>query len=679
MTVQWFAVAEEIGGEWRSVVRLGREDMDALGVSGGDIVEIQGARVTAGRVLPAWGSKGTPGLVALDRGTRRNAGVEVGGQVQIRPVKWSPAARLWLGGKGGLSCDQDAFLASLVNLPVVQGDILDGDYIVARVEPEGVVVVGPVTRLEWLARATPTSDRVTYRDIGGLGPELAKVRELVELPLRRPELFAHLGIEAPRGILLYGPPGTGKTLIARAVANETAASFFAVSGPEIMDKFYGQSEARLREVFDQARRGAPSVIFLDELDAIAPKRDQVTGEVEKRVVAQLLALMDGLDERGSVIVIGATNLPDLLDPALRRPGRFDREIRIGVPDAAGRLQILQVHTRWMPCQPDVDLPKIAELTPGFVGADLQALCREAALVALRRFLAAEASGEPMPLSDLRVTMDDFLCAARDVEPSALREFPVEVPRITFGDVGGLAAAKAHLSKFVIWPLRYPGLYRQAGLRVPRGVLLSGPPGCGKTILARAVAGEAKANFLYVKGPSLLSRWLGESERALREVFRRARQAAPAIIFFDEIDSWAGNRHGDPIGSRLSSQLQAEFDGLESSGDVCVLAATNRAEFLDHALLRPGRFDLHIAVSLPTTSDRAEIWTVCLKGRPIEEGLDCQRLAALSEGMSGAEIAAAVQMASLNAVHRVIAGEYDQIVIRPGDLERALAEVGRKTP
>jgi transitional endoplasmic reticulum ATPase len=538
---------------------------------------------------------------------------------------------------------------------------------------------------------------VPYEDIGGLKPQLHRIREMIELPLRYPEVFERLGIDAPKGVLLHGPPGCGKTLIARAIAHETEANFFAVSGPEIIHKFYGESEAHLRKIFEEATRQGPSIIFLDEIDAIAPRREQVVGEVEKRVVAQLLALMDGLNKRQNVIVIGATNIPNALDPALRRPGRFDREISIPIPDRRGRLDILEIHSRGMPLKPDVDMDRLAEITHGFVGADLEALCREAAMICLRDILAdLDFSLAKIPyerLAKLEVRMDHFLSALREVEPSAIREVFVEVPNVRWSDVGGLARLKQRLLEAVEWPLRYATLYEQAGVRPPKGILLSGPPGCGKTLLAKAIATESQVNFISVKGPALLSKYVGESERQVRDIFRKARQAAPCIIFFDELDALMPARGGavsdTPVTDRVLSQFLAELDGIEELKGVLVLGATNRLDRLDPAVLRPGRFDEVVEIPPSEEPERREIFEVHLRGKPVAQDVKISDLAAQSAGFTGAQIASVCNLAALRAVRRAVglAGGSDtgkpplatqaKALIVADDLAAALAEISPK--
>jgi transitional endoplasmic reticulum ATPase len=499
--------------------------------------------------------------------------------------------------------------------------------------------------------------RTTYEDIGGLHEEIQRVREMVELPLRHPELFQRLGIEPPKGVLLHGPPGCGKTLLARAVANESEANFFSINGPEIMSKFYGESEARLREIFQQAQQNAPSIIFIDELDAIAPKREEVTGEVERRVVAQLLALMDGLSGRGNVIVIGATNRPGALDPALRRPGRFDREIEIGVPDKQGRYEILQIHTRGMPLAEDVDLKKLSEMTHGYTGADLSALSRETAMKALRRYLPQinleEERIPPSVLEKMDVRMQDFMEAYKEVTPTAMREVYIEVPTVHWDDIGGLEDVKQELKEAVEWPIKNPEMFTRLGIRPPKGILLYGPPGCGKTLLARAVATESEANYITIKGPEVFSKWVGESEKAIREVFRKARMAAPSVIFFDEMDSLVPRRGlgfaDSGVSERVISQLLTEMDGIVSLEDIVVIAATNRPDMVDPAILRPGRFDRLIYVREPDEKSRMQIFKIYTKNVPLAKDVNLQQLVTMAKNYSGADIEALCREAAMHAL------------------------------
>jgi len=549
-------VAEARGRDvGRGIARIDPEVMERLGLTPGDVVEISGKRKTVAICWPGYNEDAGKGIIRIDGYTRENAGVSIDEKVTVRKVEARKAKKITLAPIEPLRIEgAEEYLAQILEGRVVtRGDCIPigimgrrVDLVVTSVQPPApAVIIDADTEIaigEKPAAVVREVPKVTYEDIGGLREEIRKIREMVELPLKYPELFERLGVEAPKGVLLYGPPGTGKTLLAKAVANETNAAFFSISGPEIMSKFYGESEERLREIFRQAEENAPSIIFIDEIDAIAPKREEVTGEVEKRVVSQLLALMDGLKPRGRVVVIGATNRPNAIDPALRRPGRFDREIEIGVPNKQGRLEILQIHTRGMPLSEDVDLEKIASVTHGFVGADLAALCKEAAMRALRRILPEiDFEKDTIPaeiLNKITVTMNDFMEALKDVEPSAMREVLVEVPTVKWEDIGGLADVKLELQEAVEWPLKYPEVFEHLDAKPPKGILLYGPPGTGKTLLAKAVATESEANFISIKGPELLSKWVGESERAVREVFRKARQAAPSIIFFDEIDSIA---------------------------------------------------------------------------------------------------------------------------------------------
>ena len=658
----------------RGIARLDPEAMEKLGLTPGDVVEISGKRRTVAICWPGYGEDAGKGIIRIDGYTRNNAGVSIDEKVTVRKVEAKKATKITLAPTEPLRIEgAEDYLAQLLEGRVVtRGDSIPigimgrkVDLTVTSIQPPApAVIITADTQIvigEKPAAAVREVPRVTYEDIGGLQEEIRKIREMVELPLKYPELFERLGVEAPKGVLLYGPPGTGKTLLAKAVANETNAAFFSISGPEIMSKFYGESEERLREIFRQAEENAPSIIFIDEIDAIAPKREEVTGEVEKRVVSQLLALMDGLKPRGRVVVIGATNRPNAIDPALRRPGRFDREIEIGVPNKQGRLEILQIHTRGMPLAEDVDLERIASVTHGFVGADLEALCKEAAMRALRRILPQiDFEKESIPaeiLNKIVVTMNDFMEALKDVEPSAMREVLVEVPTVKWEDIGGLADVKLELQEAVEWPLKYPEVFEHLDAKPPKGILLYGPPGTGKTLLAKAVANESEANFISIKGPELLSKWVGESERAVREVFRKARQAAPSIIFFDEIDSIApvrGGGYGDShVTERVISQLLTEMDGLEELRGVVVIAATNRPDIIDPALLRPGRFDKLLYVPPPDLEARKEVLKIHLRKKPLAEDVDIDEIAKRTEGYTGADLAAVCNTAVMLAVREHI--------------------------
>jgi transitional endoplasmic reticulum ATPase len=690
------ARAQDVG---RGYARLDPADMERLDLHSGDVVEIAGKRATLAKVLPQDRDQRGQARVQIDGITRDNAGIGLDHPVEVRKTAARPAARMVVATPLKLGHeDLQRIFDKLNGLPVLAGDriratnLLKGsaDFKVVRTEPAGAVLIDAKTELtvERAAdkQAAEATRAVSYEDVGGLKRELSRIREIVELPLRYPEVFDRLGIDAPKGVLLYGPPGCGKTLIARAVAHETDARFFSVNGPEIIHKFVGESEQHLRKIFEEAARQAPSILFLDELDAIAPRRENVTGEVEKRVVAQLLALMDGLAKRQHVIVLGATNLPNALDPALRRPGRFDREIAISIPDRDGRREILAIHSRGMPLAADVDLDHLASVTHGFVGADLEALCREAAMVRLRHVLPsidlAAARIGPEALERLVVERSDFEQALREIEPSAVREVFVEISEVTWGDVGGLEGVKRRLVETIEWPLRHPGLFRQAGVRPPRGILLSGPPGCGKTLLAKAAATQTQVNFISVKGPALLSKYVGESEKGVREVFRKAKLASPCILFFDELDALVPGRGGGDdshVSERVIGQFLAEMDGVEELGGVLVLGATNRADVLDPALLRPGRFDVVVEIPPPGEEDRREIFRIGLRGKPVGPGVDVVALAAATEGFTGADVQAVCNAAALAALREVVAalrpGETETTVtIGPRHLAEALAEV-----
>ena len=671
------ALPKDVG---RALARLDPEDLQRLGVEVGDIVRIEGKRATVAKAMPAYADARGKGVVQIDGLVRANAQTGLDEKVTVAGIAARQAGRLVLSPVSpmrGAQRERDTrYIARLIEgLPVLTGDriranlfgSLSQEFLVAETAPDGPVMIHASTnlRIKEAEGAAGEATRISYEDIGGLSKEIQRVREMIELPLKYPEVFERLGIGAPKGVLLHGPPGCGKTLIARAVAKETDAYFVAVSGPEIIHKFYGESEAKLRKIFEDAERHAPSIVFLDEIDAIAPKRETVVGEVEKRVVAQLLALLDGLRSRGQVVVIGATNIPNVLDPALRRPGRFDREIAIRIPDRHGRREILEIHTRGMPLAEEVNLEALAEITHGFVGADLEALCREAAMVALRAVLPKiEFDVGTIPydaLMEIRITRDDFFEALKEVEPSPLREIAVEVPDVRWEDVGGLREIREELVEAIEWPMKHAALFKHASAKPPKGILLYGAPGTGKTLLAKAVATESRANFISVKGPQLMSKWVGEAERGVREVFKRGRQAAPSIIFFDEIDALAPQRGGDVSGvaDRVISQLLTELDGIEELRGVVVLAATNRLDMLDPALLRPGRFDLLIELPRPDEGGRLEILRIHTRGKPLAADVDLGSLARATGECTGAELDAICRKATMLAIREYLS------VSRPG--------------
>jgi transitional endoplasmic reticulum ATPase len=694
------ALTKDVG---RAIARMGPEDMERLGVAIGDTVEVAGKKKGVCKAMPAYKELRGQSRVQLDGLMRENAGAGLDEFVLARKIICRPADHIVLGPTNIIPASRDLkYIGSLLDgLPTQQGDHIratlfgsrSADFKVESTSPKGPVLINPTTQLvigKSREEEKPGSG-VSYEDIGGLRPQLQRIREMIELPLRYPEVFERLGIDAPKGVLLHGPPGCGKTLIARAIAHETEASFFSVSGPEIIHKFYGESEANLRKIFEEAARKGPSIVFLDEIDAIAPKREQAVGDVEKRVVAQLLALMDGLTKRQNVIVIGATNIPNALDPALRRPGRFDREISIPIPDRYGRQEIMEIHSRGMPLAKDVDMSHLAEITHGFVGADVEALCRESAMICLRRIMPdidfALTSIPYDDLAKLEVHMDDFISALKEVEPSAIREVFVEIPNVRWEDVGGLGETKMRLIEAIEWPLKYALLFEEANIRPPKGILLSGPPGCGKTLLAKAVANESKVNFISVKGPALLSKYVGESEKAVREVFKKARQASPCIIFFDEIDSLIPVRSSasadSHVSERVLSQFLAELDGIDDLKGVLVLGATNRPDMLDPAVLRPGRFDEVVEIPIPNSMDRREIFDVHLRNKPVAPGINRSELASRTEGFSGAEIASVCSKAALGAIRRAIAQMENKppdkvkVMIEPKDIETALSEVNKE--
>jgi len=662
----------------RGIARLSIDTMKALDLVSGDVIEIEGRQKAATLIWPGFPQDTGKAVLRIDGSTRSNVGAGIDDKVRIKKTEAGYAKKVTIQPTQPIRLvGGEQYLGRILRgRPVTEGQhirvsILGNPltFAIAKVVPKGIAIVTDSTEIELKetlyepekGRREAVTD-VHYEDIGGLDRELQLVREMIELPLRHPELFERLGIEPPKGVLLYGPPGTGKTLIAKAVANEVDAHFVTLSGPEIMSKYYGESEERLREVFEEAQENAPSIIFIDEIDSIAPKREEVKGEVERRVVAQLLALMDGLKTRGQVVVIAATNLPEIIDPALRRGGRFDREIEIGIPDTKGRQQIFQIHTRGMPLAEDVNLDDYARSTHGFVGADIALLAKEAAMHALRRIIPHIKIEEEIPteiIDQLRVTNEDFLEAHKHVEPSAMREVLVEIPDVKWEDVGGLEDVKAELAEAVEWPLKYPEIFDALETEPPRGILLFGPPGTGKTLLAKAVANESESNFISVKGPELLSKWVGESERGVRQVFRKARQAAPSIIFFDEIDALMPKR-GAYIGSShvtesVVSQILTELDGLEELNNVVVLGATNRPDMLDEALLRPGRLDRMIYVPPPDREGRKKIFEVYLRNREIlANDVDIDELVERTEGYVGADIEALVREAKISAMREFIA-------------------------
>ncbi len=656
------------------LVRLDSQIMRILNLSQGDYVQITGRRRTAAILGSSLPEDENRGVIRMDGIQRRNAGASLDDKIgitkilpkQCSKVTVAPLEELKLSGA-------EEYVSTVLDGKVIsKGDVFQLNVMGNKVElmVTGFVPSGPAaivsrgTKIIISAKAVkePVSaaSKVSYEDIGGLEGEVKKVREMIELPLKHPELFERLGVEAPKGVLLHGPPGTGKTLLAKAVASETNANFTSIGGPEIMSKFYGESEERLREIFKQAEENAPSIIFIDEIDSIAPKRDEVTGETERRVVAQLLALMDGLESRGKVVVIGATNRPNAIDAALRRPGRFDREIEINIPDRTGRAEILSIHTRGMPLDKDVDLEQIADLTHGYAGADVSALTKEAAMRALRRImphLDLELDAIPAEiLNTMNVTQSDFFAALKDLQPSSMREVLIEKPNVHWSDIGGLQSAKQELKEAVEWPLKYASLFYQVKARTPRGVLMYGPPGTGKTMLAKAVATESQANFINVKGPEFLSKWVGESEKAVREIFRKARQASPCIIFIDEIDSIVPKRGGDGdnrVTERIISQMLTEMDGLESLHNVVVIAATNRPDLIDDAVLRPGRFDRVVSIPLPDEEARKEIIRIQTREMPLEKDVDLDELAAKTDGFTGADVSGLCNEAALLRIRRYV--------------------------
>ncbi|WP_299525561.1 CDC48 family AAA ATPase [uncultured Methanobrevibacter sp.] len=685
----------EIG---QGIARLDPKSMTELGINERDLIEIIGDKKTAAIALPSQTDIGL-GVIRIDGLIRKNSGATIGGEVTIKKAQAVEAKKVVLAPTENNIRVQGNVNGLFQGKAMVQGDIIGSQirtrpsmgmgfnsifddfmdfspmqeikFAVVSTKPAGIVVVGPNTEVELHESPVDVSNiegvtnlvDVSYEDIGGLKDEVKKVREMIEIPLKRPELFDKLGIAPPKGVLMHGPPGTGKTLLAKAVASESDAHFIAINGPEIMSKYVGGSEENLREYFEEAEENAPSIIFIDELDAIAPKREDTQGETERRTVAQLLTLMDGLKSRGQVVVIGATNRPDSLDQALRRPGRFDREIEIGVPDAEEREEILEIHTRNMPLAENIDLHKLASTTHGFVGADLESLCKEAAMRVVRRIIPEIKNDEEIPeevLKKIIVTSDDFKSALKEIQPSALREVLVQVPDVKWDDVGGLDDVKQELKEAVEWPLKYPEKFEKFGVRPPKGTLLYGVPGTGKTLLAKAVASESEANFISIKGPELLSKWVGESEQGVREVFRKAKQTAPTVIFFDEIDSIASSRSANDADSgvtkRVVNQLLTEMDGMEELEDVAIIAATNRPDILDAGLMRPGRFDRHIKVDLPNEEARLSIFKVHTHDMPLADDVNLEKLAKQTEGYVGADIEAVCREAAMLTLRNDINAE-----------------------
>ncbi|MEI8216506.1 MAG: CDC48 family AAA ATPase [Eubacteriales bacterium] len=686
----------------RGIARIDPLFFSELGIETGSLIKIIGKKRTAVKAMPSFIDERGKNIIEIDGTTRGNAGVAINDKVQVEKLIAIQAKQIVI--EPSRSIDENSnftkYLAkAMEGQPISEGDVIkvnvfgfiNEDFLVKKTEPSDIVVVGKDTAFFLKAGNARISERkITYEDIGGLKKQIGKIREMIELPLKYPDLFVKLGIEPPRGVLLYGPPGSGKTLIARAIANEASTHFVSINGPEIIQKFYGESEANLRKVFDEAKKNAPSIVFIDEIDAIAPKRGDVQGDVEKRVVTQLLTLMDGLEKRGQIVVIGATNMPELLDTALRRPGRFDREIYIGVPDKNGRLEILNVHSRSIPLDDDVDLEKIAEITHGFVGADIANLCREAAMNALAKVLPdIDFNLRAIPydvIMQLKVNMANFMYAVNQIEPSALREVFMDVPKVTWKDVGGFKKIKSDLENEIRLPLLYPKLFEATGVRPGRGVLLSGPPGTGKTLIAKALANETGINFIYIKGPELLSKWIGESEKGVREVFKKARLASPCIIFFDEIDSLApkrGSGGGDSgVSERVLSQLLVEIDGIEKRDGIMILAATNRVDILDPALLRSGRFDIIYNILEPCFEDALEIFRIHAGKMPVEVGMHFELILKQINNITGANIENICKKAAMSAIKRYIAEhkeiQYEDIsdfIVREEDFFTAIEDLG----
>ena len=665
----------------------------------GQILELTHNKKTHVKLWPGSTEDYGSGIIKIDGLTRHNIGGGIGDNVTVKFVQAEAADQIVLSPTEKLSIDESQLHEVMINtfqnhvftihdsivLPTHMGGKIQ--FIVTSTKPAKPVIVteNTIFKLGSMTKAIDASiPRITYDDLGGLKNEVQKIREMVELPLRHPELFEKIGVEAPKGVLLYGPPGTGKTLLAKAVAGETNANFTSLSGPEIMGKFYGESEERLREFFKQAEENAPSIIFIDEIDSIAPKREEVSGELEKRIVSQLLSLMDGMKSRGKVVVIAATNRPDSIDPALRRPGRFDREIEIGIPDQEGRLQVLNIHTRGMPINEKVDLKEISKITHGFVGADLEFLAKEAAMRSLRRIMPEiDFDQEKISteiLQKIQITNEDFRDALKEVRPSALREVLVQTPNVTWDDVGGLESLKEELRESIEWPIKHKEAFEFVNVQTPKGILLHGPPGTGKTLIAKAVAKMTESNFISVKGPELLSKWVGESEKGVREIFRKARQAAPCIVFLDEVDAIVpirGTGSGSHVTENVVSQILTEIDGLEELHNVLIIGATNRLDIVDPAILRPGRFDRIIQVPMPDAKGRENIFKIHTKKKPLEKDVDYAKLVELSDGFSGAEIAAVANRAAISALKRYVGGKIQsvkEIKISQKDLVDAIKKV-----
>ncbi|ODS34281.1 MAG: transitional endoplasmic reticulum ATPase [Candidatus Scalindua rubra] len=662
----------------RGIARLDPKDIERIGASVGDVIELKGKKKTVAKVIPAYMEDRGKGIIQIDGINRENGQIGLDEKVEVQKIDAKSATRIILAPLtiSSLRGESDTkYIGRLLDgLPLVTGNRVRAnlfgtrscDFKVLDAHPNGAVLIQPTTLIKIKTEEIAERRRglkVSYEDIGGLGKQIQRVRELIELPLKYPQVFERLGIEAPKGIFLHGPPGCGKTLIARSVANETDAYFISISGPEIMGKYYGESEARLRSIFEDAQANAPAIIFLDEIESIAPKREEMGAEkqVERRVVAQLLALMDGLESRGNVIVIAATNLPNIVDPALRRPGRFDRELEIPIPDKNGRLEIIHIHTRGMPLAEDINLERLAEITHGFVGADLEALAREAAMAALRKILPKvdfELAHIPYEtLLELQVTMDNFMEALKEIGPSAIREVFVEIPNVKWSDIGGLVDVKKHLIEAIEWPLEYPELFKYAKTNPPKGVLLHGKPGTGKTLIAKALANESGVNFISVKGPQLMSKFIGESERGVMEVFKKARQASPSILFFDELDAVVPIRAagGDTthVTERVISQFLTELDGIEELKGVVVLAATNRIDMIDTAVLRTGRFDLIFDLPVPDMGVREKIFEIHTRDKPLDRDVSLKGIAEKTEGFSGADIEAICRQASMLAIREFL--------------------------